>query len=165
MTNSRKFWLAAAALAAVGGAASAPAEAAPPRYFFEADTVRGVPPGGPTGAPCVLNSQFRQKEQVVWRVRVLDAKTGKPVDDKGLKSLVVELSDGTKVPMHYGAHPNRGPQTDNFWSISWNVPETYPTGSFSYKIVATNKSGKATSWEPFKVASSQITIAAAAPPK
>lgn len=166
MIDSRKFWLAAAGLLAVGCGVSDPAQAAPPRYFFEADTVRGVPPTGPTGAPCVLSSQFRHKEQVVWRVRVLDAKTGKPVDDKGLKSLVVELSDGQKVPMRYGPHPNRGPQTDHFWSTSWSIPDAYPTGSFSFKVVATNKQGKATSWEPFKIAPSQLTILAdAAPPK
>ena len=164
MRHSGKVWL-GAAFATIAGVANVPAQAAPPQYFFEADTVRGVPPGGPTGAPCVLNSQFRTKELIVWRVRVLDAKTGKPVDDKSLKSLVIEMSDGTKVPMRYAGHPNRGPQTDNFWSTSWQVPESYPTGSFGYKVVATNKQGKATSWEPFKVASSQLTIVAAAPPK
>jgi len=158
---------ATATLLVLGFAASAEAQTAKPRYFFEADTVRGVPQTGPTGAPCVLNSQFKHKEEVVWRVRVLDAKSGKPVTDKGLKSLIVELSDGQKVPMRFGEHPNRGPKTDRFWSTSWSIPDSYPTGSFGYKVVATDKQGHATSWEPFKVAPSQLTVIAGdiAPPK
>lgn len=167
MTNMHKFWAAGAALLAVGAAASAEAQTAKPRYFFEADTVRGVPPTGPTGTPCVLSSQFKHKEEVVWRVRVVDAKSGKPIDDKGLKSVVIALADGQTVPMRYDGHPNRGPKTDNFWSSSWVIPDAYPTGSFSYKVVATDKQGHATSWEPFKVAPSQLTVIAGdiAPPK
>lgn len=167
MISMHRSWAAAAAFLALGFAGATQAQAAKARYFFEGDTVRGIPQTGPTGAPCVLNSQFKHKEEVVWRVRVLDAKSGKPVDDKGLKSLVVELPDGQKVPMRYGPHPNRGPQTDHFWSASWSIPETYPTGSFGYKVVATDKQGHATSWEPFKVAPSQLTVIAGdlAPPK
>ncbi len=160
MNSVRRLRLAAAALLATGFVAMAPAQAAKPRYFFEGDTVRGVPSTGPTGPVCVLNSQFKHKEEVVWRVRVLDAKSGKPVDDKGLKSLVVELPGGQKVSMTFGEHPNRGPKTDKFWSGSWVIPDAYPTGSFTYKVVATDKQGHATSWEPFKIAPSQLTVIA-----
>jgi hypothetical protein len=155
-------WILSAAAAALasGLVATANAQTVKPRYFFEADTVRGVPDTGPTGAPCVLNSQFKHKEEIVWRVRVLDAKSGKPVDDKGLKSLTVELADGQKIAMHYGDHPNRGPKTDHFWSIGWTIPESYPTGSFGYKVVATDKQGHSTEWTPFKVAPSQLTVVA-----
>ena len=59
----------------------------------------------------MLASQFKRKEQVAWRVRVLDAE-GKPVDDKGLKSLVVELADGKRFDLKYKGHPPRPPQTD-----------------------------------------------------
>lgn len=154
-----RLGLAASALLALVGLCGA-AQAAAPRYFFEADTVRGVPPTGPTGAPCVLSSQFKHKEEVVWRVRVLDAKTGKSVDDKGLKSLAIEMSNGQKVEMRFGEHPNRGPKTDRFWSGAWSVPESFPTGSLTYKVIATDKQGKATSWEPFKIAPSQLTVIA-----
>ena len=42
-----------------------------PKLFFEGDIVRGAGPSA-KGAPCVLNSQFKRGEVVVFRVRLLD---------------------------------------------------------------------------------------------
>jgi len=142
--------LAATALATalLGFAPASHAQTAAPKYFFEGDIVRsGV---------CVLNSQFKRGERVAFRVRVTDPK-GQPADDKKLKSLVVELPDGKKFPMKYGAHPPGGNE-DNFWSASWGIPADYPTGAFGYKIVATDQDDQTQSWSPFKVAKSQLTI-------
>ena len=71
--------------------------------FIEGDMVRGNTPKGQTGPTCVLNNQFKHNENAVFRVRVRDI-TGKPLDDKGIKGVVVELSDGQKLPMCYGGH-------------------------------------------------------------
>jgi hypothetical protein len=80
-----------------------PAQAQQPQsMFIEGDMVRGNTQKGQTGPLCVLNSQFKRNENAVFRVRVRDV-TGKPLDDKELKSVVVELSDGQKLPMRYGA--------------------------------------------------------------
>jgi len=157
MARKRYIFATTASFLMFGFAALAQAQGAAPRLFFEGDVVRGVPSTGPTGAVCVLNSQFKHKEEIVWRMRVL-GRTGKPLDDKGLKSLVVMLSDGQTIAMRYGGHPNRGPQTDHFWSASWLIPDTYPTGSFTYKVVATDKKGHATSWAPFNVGLSQLAV-------
>jgi hypothetical protein len=126
--------------------------------FFEGDMVRGAQQGAP-GPFCVLTSQFKHKEEVAWRIRVLD-KDGKALDDKGLKSLAIELPDGKKIDAHFRGHPPRPPQTDNFWSTSWIIPDDYPTGTFAYKVVATDMQGQTQTWEPFKVAASQLTILA-----
>ena len=83
------------------------AQGATQKLFFESDMVRGA---GSAQPACVLNSPFRRNEAVVWRVRVLD-QTGKRLDDKGLKSVDVELSNGQKFPMHYGPHPWGRPTT------------------------------------------------------
>jgi hypothetical protein len=147
--------LAALALAltpfALAGDAHAQAAGAP-RFTFEGDMVRGQ--------ACVLSSLYKRGEGVVWRIRVIDPKSGQSVDNKGLKSLVVELSDGQKFPMKYGAHPKGPSPTDNFWAASWTIPAAYPTGSFSYKVVATGLDGQETDWQPFNVAPSQLTILA-----
>ena len=138
--------LAAASLAAalVGLAPESHAQSAP-KYFFEGDIVRsGV---------CVLNNQFKRGERVAFRVRVSDPK-GQAADDKRLKTLVIELSDGTKLPMHYSVHRT----TDSFWSISWGVPDNFPTGAMSYKVTATDTDGQSQTWSPFNVAPSQLTI-------
>jgi hypothetical protein len=148
-------------LAASSLAFAAAAQAQDKRLFFEGDMVRG-PQAGQAGPFCVLANQFKRKEEVAWRIRVLDSDS-KPMDDKGLKSLVVVLPDGKKIEAKFKAHPPRPPQTDNFWSTSWVVPADYPTGTFAYKIVATDMQGHEQTWEPFKIASSQLTIIAGEP--
>jgi hypothetical protein len=80
------------------------------RLFFEADMVRHALEGQ-AGPFCVLANQFKRKGGVAWRIRVLD-QAGQQVDDKTLKSVVVELSDGQKLNAKFGGHPPRGTPTD-----------------------------------------------------
>ncbi|HZU90865.1 MAG TPA: hypothetical protein VE993_16565 [Stellaceae bacterium] len=126
------------------------------KLFINADMVRGAGGNGPV---CVLNSRFMRKEQVVWRIRVLDA-SGKQLDDKDLKSVVVELSDGQKFPAHFGGHPSKAHPTDHKWSATWTIPADYPTGSFNYKVIATALDGTTQSWEPFNTKPSHLTVIA-----
>ncbi len=143
-------------LAASLGFSHAGSAQEPQKLFFEGDMVRGAGPGL-AGPGCVLTSQFKRNEMVVWRIRVLDPKSGRPVDAKGLKSLVVQLPDGQKFDGHYGGHP-KGKTDDFFWTAAWKVPQSYPTGTIAYKVVATDQNGQVTTWEPFKVALSQLTV-------
>ena len=155
MTFSHQLRMVAASAVLIGLATAAAAQDSP-NLFFEGDMVRGSQKAGMTGPVCVLASQFKRKESVVWRVRVLDA-SGKSVDDKQLKSLTVELSDGQKFPMRFGPHP-RGRTDDYFWSASWIIPADYPTGTFAYKVIATDLRERSHAWEPFKVQLSQLTV-------
>lgn len=126
------------------------------RLFFEGDMVRHAVEGQ-AGPFCVLASQFKRKEGVAWRIRVLD-QTGQPADDQKLKSVVIELSDGQKLNLKFGGHPPRGTATDYFWSVGWVIPAEYPTGSLTYKVVATDLGGQTQSWEPFKRQPTQLTV-------
>src|SRR5690606_9868059 len=81
--------------------------------FFEGDMVRGGSRDGSTWPTCVLTSQFTRQDLVAWRARVLDP-NGQALDDKGLKSLEVQLSDGQAFVMKFGPHPRNPPQTDSF---------------------------------------------------
>ena len=128
----------------------------PQAIFLEGDMVRGNTGKGQTGPTCVLNSQFKRNENAVFRVRVRDI-AGKPLDDKGVKGIVVELSDGQKLPMRYGGHPPRD-SVDYFWSAGWLIPDNYPTGTLRYRIVATDLQGKTQSWESFQDPRSQIVV-------
>ena len=140
MTPARLFAL--ALLMALGLAPLAQAQISKP-LFIAADMVTGPVGSGPI---CVLRSQFMRKESVAWRIRVQDA-TGKQLDDKSLKSLVVELSDGQKFPARYGGHPpkraDRLPLVDllvdprglSYWKLQlqggchrcgWSHPELEP---------------------------------------
>ena len=148
----------AVALSALGFANIAHAQQAG-KLFFEGDIVRGAQTGAP-GPFCVLNNQFKRQEKVVFRIRALDG-TGKSLDDKGaLKSVVIELSNGQKLPAYYGPHPPQGTPADFFWTAAWIVPTDYPTGTFAFKVVATDQQGQSQTWEPFKRPSSQFTVVA-----
>lgn len=154
----RLLTVSAIALSALSFADSAQAQQ---RLFFEGDIVRGAQPGAP-GPFCVLNGQFKRLEKVVWRVRVLD-QDGKALDDKSIKSMVVELPDGKKLDGRYGRHPGNAPagqETDFFWTVAWIVPDEYPSGTFVYKVTATDMQNKTHTWEPFKVRASQFAIVA-----
>jgi hypothetical protein len=124
------------------------AQAQDRKLFVEGDIVRGNTAMGATGPICVLNSQFKRGENVVFRVRARNAK-GEPLDDKGLKSMVVELADGRKLTGRYGGHPPRTP-TDFFWTAAWMIPEGYPTGTLGYKVTITDMEGNSQTWEPLK---------------
>ncbi len=143
--------LAAAAVLALPGAALA----ASPQLFFSGDMVTS-PPDGSKAPDCVLASQFKHGMGVVFRVRVQNA-SGDSVTDKDVKSLTVDLSSGQTVNLKYGGHPHSKPE-DYFWSGSWKIPADFPSGSMSYKVVATLTDGTTQDWAPFKVAPSQLTI-------
>ena len=130
------------------------------RLFFEGDLVRGNQAGAP-GPFCVLANQFRRLEKVVWRIRVLD-QNGKNLDASGLKSVVVQLPDGQKMDARFGPHPppKQGPATDHFWTAIWIIPESYPSGTFAYKVTATDLQGQTHTWEPFTREPSQLQVVA-----
>jgi len=160
MANSQKLLalvVSVACLAAIDAASAQDKK----RYFFEADMVRHALEGQ-AGPFSVLANQFKRKEAVAWRIRVLD-QTGAHADDKMLKSVVVELSDGQKIPAKFGGHPPRGTATDYFWSMHWVIPADYPTGSLVYKVVATDMAGNTQTWEPFKRQPTQLTVVAGEP--
>lgn len=128
----------------------------PQKLFPEGDMVRGNSPLGATGPICVLNSQFKRGENVVFRVRVRDV-FGQFLDDKRLKSMTVELSDGQKFNGRFGGHPPRQP-TDFFWTAAWMIPKEFPTGTFSYKVTVTDMEGNTQTWEPIKESRGWVVI-------
>jgi hypothetical protein len=142
-------------LAVIGLAPMAQAQQ-PQSIFLEGDMVRGNTGKGQTGPTCVLNSQFKRNENAVFRVRVRDI-TGKPLDEKEIKGVVVELSDGQKLPLRYSGHPPTG-SVDYFWAAGWLIPDDYPTGTLHYKVVATDLQGRTQSWQSFQDPRSQIVI-------
>ena len=135
------------AVAVTGFAAPAQAQAVQ-KLFIEGDIVRGNTPLGATGPICVLASQFRRGENIVFRIRVRNPQ-GQPLDEKGIKGIVVELSDGRKLQARYGGHPPRQP-TAFFWTAAWMIPMDYPTGSLSYTTTATDMDGNTVTWEPLR---------------
>ena len=143
----------AAGLGFVAGPALA--EGAGPMLFFSGDMVVS-PPKGSGGASCVLRSQFKHNEEVVWRVRALQ-QSGEPATDKEVSKMEVKLSSGETFPMRYGGHPHSKP-ADFFWTAGWKIPDDYPDGSLTYQVIATRPDGTTQTWKPFNVAPSQLTV-------
>jgi hypothetical protein len=154
--DAEKLHLVALSFAVVGFADISAAQEAQ-KLFIEGDIVRGNTPAGVTGPVCVLANQFKRKENVIFRIRVRNV-AGQPMDDKNLKGIVVELSDGQKFQASYRPRPPVNVRTafglsepaDYFWSAAWLIPQDYPTGSLSYRVVATDMQGNTQSWTPFK---------------
>ena len=121
-TGLAKLLLPFAVTLALSGFARSAEERPPQSVFIEGDMVRGNTAKGQTGPTCVLNNQFKHNENAVFRVRVRDI-TGKPLDDKEIKGVVIELSDGQKLTMRYSGHPPRG-SIDYFWAVGWVIPPT-----------------------------------------
>lgn len=154
------------ALAVTGFAGAAAAQEAQ-KLFIEGDIVRGNTAAGITGPVCVLANQFKRREKIVFRIRVRDG-AGAPLDDKALKGIVVELSDGQTFAADYRARPPVSVRKtlgiteplDYFWSAVWLIPEDYPTGTLGYKVTATDMQGNSQTWTPFKDPRSLPTVMA-----
>jgi hypothetical protein len=148
----------ALSVAAIGFAGGAQAQQAK-KLFFEGDIVRHALPDQ-AGPFCVLNNQYKRKEAVAWRIRVLQP-NGEVADDKAIKSVVVELGNGQKLPAGY--KPHGAPPTDHFWSLFWTIPADFPTGSLGYKVVATMNDGSTVEWVPFVRPTTQLMVVAGEP--
>jgi hypothetical protein len=148
-------------LSAATFAFAQPAHAQAKKLFFEGDIVRHAIEGQ-QGPFCVLANQFKRKEAVAWRIRIMQA-SGQVADAKALKSVTVVLGNGEKLPAKYGPHPPRGQATDTFWSLFWTIPGDFPTGSLGYKVVATMNDGTEETWSPFNRPSTQLSVIAGEP--
>jgi len=146
--------LAAAMTVPVSGA-----QAEARKLFFEGDIVRHALPNH-AGPFCVLVNQFKRNEAVAFRIRVLQP-SGDVADDKVLKSVVVELGNGQKLPAAFKSHGN--PPTDYFWSLYWTIPAEHPTGTVGYKVIATMNDGSVEEWKPFNRATTQLMVVAGEP--
>jgi hypothetical protein len=147
MTKTALCALAACSVAAIGFAGGAQAQQAK-KLFFEGDIVRHALADQP-GPFCVLNNQYKRKEAVAWRIRVLQP-NGEVADD-----------NGQKLPA--GFKPHGAPPTDHFWSLFWTIPGDFPTGSLGYKVIATMNDGSTVEWVPFVRPPTQLTVVAGEP--
>jgi hypothetical protein len=149
------FALATAVVSLASGAQAQEAK----KLFFEGDIVRHALPNQ-AGPFCVLVNQYKHGEAVAFRIRIM-LPSGEVADGKLLKSVVVELGNGQKLPAHYGPHGN--PATDYFWSLFWSIPGDYPTGSVGYKVTATMNDDSVVEWKPFNRPTTALMVVAGEP--
>lgn len=153
----RRLWTAVSVMALVGVAQAAP------KYFVQADVVRGAP--GAQGAVCVANSVFYPGEQVVWRAKVFDTTTGKELTEAQVKAaglvLTASLDNGAKATLNYVPHGSNG-KMDLFWAGGWQTTGKTPTGTLKWTVTARDKAGNTATFQPIgqDVGLAVLTIAA-----
>jgi hypothetical protein len=127
--------------------------------FIQADTVWGpanLPEEERPRLTCVQNNRFARNEEIVWRVKVFDPLTGGQLDESALESVEVVLPD-QDLAMRFGPNPRNEP-VDDFWSVSWQIPEDYPTGELPYLIRAVGTDGRVGTYEQFGVSAARLTV-------
>ncbi len=93
-------------------------------------------------AYCVQTSSFRRGYQVVFRMYIVNAKTGKVLNGKDLSRVVVRIPGVPDLVVPFRPQGARPDATSPWlWSTAWVVPSDYPLGSFTFQIVATVKRG------------------------
>jgi hypothetical protein len=107
---------------------------------------------------CTLTSRFSRNSEMVWRTRVFDPSTGDLMDDKTLSNVQVRLANGTNIDMKYGPHPAKTQPQETFWTTSWVIPKTHPTGILSYSVIATSADGRTGEFKPFITTAALPTI-------
>ncbi len=138
-------------------AAPAASTQAVKNLILSSDMVTGSGGTVKAASSCVLTSQYKRGNQVVFRVRVYDPVTGKPVDDKALSSVTIALPDGQTFTAKYGGHPANNP-VDSFWATSWVIPDNYPTGTLNYTATAKSTDGRTGTFDNFNVQPSLLTV-------
>lgn len=137
-------------------AAPAPAAQVTSKLFIQADIVQGtknLPQDQMAAKTCVVSSRFPRNAEILWRMNILDPRTGETMDDKAISSVQVKLADGKVVDGKYGKHGDV-----SFWTAVWQIPKDFPTGTLNYTIVATSKDGRTGEYQPLKVAPSLLQI-------
>lgn len=147
--------LAACQSTPAASAAKTSAGAGPAKLALAVDMVLGsknVPPDK-RATSCTLNSRFPRNSQMVWRARVFDPASGDQLDDKAMNKVEVKLANGEAMDAVYAPHP-KDPPGEAFWTASWMVPKDHPTGTLTYTVTATDKTGRIGEWKPFSTPTS-----------
>ncbi|GGP17095.1 hypothetical protein [Oceanobacillus neutriphilus] len=102
-------------------------------------------------AVCIVNSRFEQGWRMLFRASVIDENTGELIEDADVKAV---LETGEEFEMELGPH---GPEETLLYTVPWEIPEDFNTGTLNYEIIAT-VNGEEYTYEPFDVEPSKMTI-------
>lgn len=136
-----------AATAAVAGISplAARAQSKPLAYRIAAEVV--------ADRICIPQTIFNPGDVIVWRADITDP-SGAKIDKVKAAALglsaVVSLRDGTKIPLAMSVHPPfpNAPATESYWSASWKVQPTHPTGTLPWTLAVTDTAGNQVSFAP-----------------
>ena len=114
----------AAACAGLASPADAQVRTTPPgKLFFEGDIVKhNLDTGSRVRSACCRAGTSAERPS--RGACACSSPTAPLPTTRYLKSVVVEMGSGQKLPRDYGPHGN--PPTDFFWAYSWTIPPKHP---------------------------------------
>jgi len=122
-------------------------------YTFNLQTLFGHGAKVKPAKYCADSSVFQRGNQIVFRMYIVNAKTGKVMNGKDFSKVVLRVAGEPDMTM--GFKPQGGSPDATapwLWATAWLVPSDYPLGTFKFNIVAqlkTNgKPGKFVSYDP-----------------
>ena len=114
--------------------------------------VSGDKPLAPGQSDCGLTNQFYHGQKAVFRIKVIDPQTGKPMSASQLKGVTVHISSGGGKTLQ-ATYQKQG--NDTFWVAPWVIPNSFPSGSVHYTISVT---GQHSQTVQFNVPESEMTV-------
>jgi hypothetical protein len=99
---------------------------------------------------CADSSVFRRGNQIVFRLYITDAKTGKVMTGKDMSRVVLRVAGQPDLTMPYKPQGGKPDATSPWlWATTWIVPSDYPLGTFKFDIAAKpKKTGKWVVYNP-----------------
>jgi opacity protein-like surface antigen len=133
------------------------------QVFISVDTVQNSRPKNPAVKPtigCTQTNFFRRGQGVVFRVWGAETKTGEALTLENVRYLYVAIPGQPNLKLSFGAHGSGPPETRPwFWTVNWDVPDTYPLGVVPFKVLVRMKDGRRTSFSQEGLAgTSRLTI-------
>ena len=99
---------------------------------------------------CADSSVFRKGNQIIFRLYITDAKTGKVMTGKDMSRVVLRIAGVKDITVGYRPQGGNANATSPWlWSTAWLVPKDYPLGTFKFDIAAKpKKTGKWVVYNP-----------------
>lgn len=102
----------------------------------------------PTTSYCADSSVFKRGHQIVFRLYIVNTKTGKVLTGKNIRRVVLRIAGQPDFTMPFrpqGGNPDA--TAPWLWSYAWIVPGDYPLGTFKFNIAAQIKqTGNTAKW-------------------
>ncbi len=134
----------------------------PPKPFPAATSGQLFIAGQTVNTSGAMASWFAPGSTVVFRALVLDTKTMKTLDAKGITYFYVKIPNQPNVKLKYDPKaPGASPRMP--WTGQWTVPATYAAGTVNFKILAKATSKRRGSFVQIPVSTSMLTISSTAP--
>lgn len=143
VVTAAALWLAVPAVAADAPFPMNPFPGQSQEYAFNLQTLFGHGSKVRPAVYCADSSVFRRGQQVVFRLYITDAKTGKVMTGKDMSKVVVRIAGLPDQKMAFRPQGGKPDATSPWlWSMAWLVPADYPLGTFKFDIEATVKKTK-----------------------